>query len=109
MNEITEIRDAMLIVLPKAVYHYRAPKSTKAPYIVWAEDGRGDTTHANNSMVGQVIQGTVDYFTRSEYDPNIDRIQRAMTIKHIVFRLASIQFEEETGLIHYEWIWEVAI
>ncbi len=108
MNEIFIVRDAMLMVLPKAVYHYFAPEKTKAPYIVWAEDGPGDTVHAGNRMAGQVIQGSIDYFTNKEYDPVVDRIQRALSVKQIAFHLSSIQHEPETRLIHYEWIWEVA-
>lgn len=106
-DKITIIRDAMLMVLPKAVFHYFAPDKTKAPYIVWAEDGQADSIHAGNSMAGQVIQGTIDYFTKWEYDPTVKKIQRALAVKQIAFRLSSIQFEKETKLIHYEWIWEV--
>jgi len=98
----------MLIVLPEAVYHFTAPSKVKAPYIVWAEDSQGNAQHADNVMGSQAVQGTIDYFTFEEYDPNFDKIQRSLTIHHIPFRLNSVQFEEDTGLIHYEWTWEVA-
>lgn len=104
---LTDIRDALLSVLPKAVFHFQAPSKTKAPYAVWAEDGSDQNRHADNELVGQAIQGTVDYFTREEYDKTVERIQKAFTVRHIPFRLNSIQYETDTKLIHYEWVWNV--
>lgn len=38
----------------------------------------------------------------------VDKIQAALIAACISFSLNSVQLEEETGLIHYEWIWEVS-
>lgn len=105
---LTDIRDALLLALPGAVYHFESPEGAAVPYIVWAEDSQGDTQHANNAMIHQALQGTIDLYTRREYDPLFGKIQQALTIRHIPFRLNSIQREQETGLIHYEWVWEVS-
>lgn len=100
------IRDALLTVgVP--VYHFSAGKGEKAPYLVWAEDGQGESVHADGMTVEQSIEGTVDYFTRQEYDPNFQRIQAALDTAGAAWRLNSIQYEDDTGLIHYEWVWQL--
>lgn len=99
------IKEALLTVTPHVYHNFAQKKADK--YIVWAEDGQGDSLHGDNGMVEQVIQGTIDYYTKDEKDPNVKRIQDALTAHEIAFRLNSIQFEEETGYAHYEWVWEV--
>lgn len=100
------VKNAMLTVgVP--VSHYTATKKPDK-YIVWAEDSQGEPLWADGRMIGQVIQGTIDYFTRTENDPNVDKIQHALTDVDISFRLNSIQYEDDTRFIHYEWVWEVS-
>lgn len=77
-----------------------------APFLVWAEDG-DNTAWADDRMMEQAITGTTDYFTRDEFDPAIDRIQDANQSLGIAWRLNSVQYEDDTELIHYEWSWEV--
>lgn len=103
-----EIKKALLTVTPN-VYHYHA-KGTKKPdkYIVWAEDGETGASHADNRKRKQAMGGTVDYFTKMEYDPAVEAIQTALNDAGIGWRLESIQYEEDTGYIHYEWVWEVS-
>lgn len=104
--KLEAVKAALLAVLPKKTWHFEAPPGTKAPYAVWGEDGQGEAVHTDNGMACQAIQGTVDYFTRQEYDPNFDKIQRSLTANHIPYYLSSVQYERETGMIHYQWIWE---
>lgn len=89
------------------VGHYEAMNKTDK-YIVWAEDGEGDSVHGDGVKLEQVIQGTIDYFTKSDEDENVDKIQNALKEFKIPVYLSSVQYEEETGYIHYEWIWEVS-
>lgn len=107
MTRLKDVPAAMLKVLPKAVYHYTAAEKAKAPYIVWAEDMQGKAVCSDNVMSSQAISGTVDYYTRTEYDVNVDKIQLAFRVSHIPYRLNSVQYETDTGLIHFEWAWEV--
>jgi hypothetical protein len=37
----------------------------------------------------------------------LDNIQAALNSLRIPWRLNSVQYEDETNLIHYEWTWEV--
>lgn len=99
------VKNALLAVgVP--VSHYTAIKRPDK-YIVWAEDSSGDTLWADGKMIDQVIQGTIDYFTRTENDPNAQKVQQALTDADISYRLNSIQYEDDTRYVHYEWVWEV--
>ena len=99
------VKDALLTVGVPVSHFYAAKKPDK--YIVWSEDGQGNSEWADGKMVNQAIEGTIDYFTKSENDPNFAAIQSALNDAGIAFRLGSIQYEDETGFIHYEWIFEV--
>lgn len=102
------VKDALLDVLPKKVYHFDAPEKVKPPYIVWAEDGQGQIIRADNRLGSQVIEGTIDYFTIHEYDDTFLKIQRALDNHGISYRFNSCQYEKDTKLIHFEWVWQYA-
>lgn len=104
-SKIKIIRDTLLKVSDN-VGHYEA-KEKNDKYIVWAEDSEGSSVEGDNRKVNQSIQGTIDYFTRTEFDPIVDDIQEALIDAEISFQLNSVQYEEETKYIHYEWVWEV--
>ena len=76
------------------------------PFCVWAEDGENGF-NAGNRKAEQAITGTVDYYTLREYDPAVDDIQTALNALRIPWRLNSVQYEDATNLIHWEWTWEV--
>jgi hypothetical protein len=103
--KLSDLRDALLEVVPD-VFHYEAwAKPNK--YIVWAEDTELDSLNADNQKEEQVIQGTIDYFTKIEYDTNVKLIQEKLNSTEISWRLNSIQYEEDTKFIHYEWLFEL--
>lgn len=97
-----------LLSVSDNVGHYEAIDK-KDRYIVWAEDGEYNSFDANNYKNGQTIEGTIDYFTKDEDDdddtPN--RIQIALNKARIGWRLNSVQYEDETQFVHYEWIFRV--
>lgn len=104
--QLTELRDALLKVTDK-VYHYRAPDGTEAPYIVWAEDSEPDGIFSDNIHKLPITQGTIDYFTADEYDATIDDIRDELNKIRVPHRISSIQYEDDTRLIHYELVFEV--
>ena len=106
LQSIKKIRDALLQTGIPA-HHYEAPKKSKAPYLVWAEEGADTAWSGDNKIRRQTINGTVDFFTLQEFDPRADQVQEALGQAQIPYRLLSIQKEEDTGLIHYEWEWEI--
>lgn len=86
------------------VSHWERLKSER--YFVWQEDGlnalMADGVHAESALTG-----TTDLYTRKEFDPWVEQFQEAMDLHGISWYLNSVQHEEDTGLIHYEWVWEV--
>lgn len=89
--------------------HYRRPDRSKAPFMIWAETGEQTALQGGNIKRAQAISGTADYFTLTEFDPAVDQIQTAMNGQGMAWELNSVQYEEETGLIHYSWDWKVAV
>lgn len=88
-----------------AVSHCERLKSDR--YFVWQEDGESvlaaDDLHAECA-----ITGTTDLFTKQEFDPWVDAFGEALSSHGIAWSLSSVQYEDDTGFIHYEWSWEVA-
>ena len=73
-------------------------------YIIWAEDGEQNSFNADNRKQRQGLSGTIDFFTLEEYDALIDDIQDALQgIENLSWTLNSVQYEEDTHFIHYEW------
>ena len=106
-SKLMKIRDALTSIDGLKVYHYWRTRQNP-PYCIWQEDGEGESLHTNNHKSEQVISGTVDYFTLNEYDQNIENIQETLnSLENCGWRLNSVQYEEDTNLIHYEWSWEI--
>lgn len=102
------VRDA-LNTTSGPVYHFRKDMTAGNRYIVWQEDSDDGTHYANNRRSERQLHGTIDLFTLSEYDELIDQIETALdTARRVSFRLNSVQYEEDTNLIHYEWEFWVA-
>lgn len=91
----------------KNAYHYFRPV-TSFPALIWAEDGENDSFHSNDSKSCQNITGTTDLFTKTEFDPLVDDVQATLERLGVAWYLSSVQYEEDTNTIHYEWAWEVA-
>lgn len=105
--KLQKIRDALVSVEGLIVYHYWHP-NLNAPYCIWQEDGEGDSLHTNNHKAEQVITGTIDYFTRTEFDENFENIQKVLNeLENCGWMLNSVQYEDETNLIHYEWAFQI--
>ena len=93
------------LAVTDAVRHGSRMKSER--YFVWQEDGSNDL-EANDGHAERVVTGTPDLFTRQEFAPWADELGERLSSHGIAWTLSSIQYEEDTGLWHYEWIWEVA-
>lgn len=75
-------------------------------YFVWQEEGKNDLVADNRHVEGAMV-GTTDLFTKEEFDPWVEAFQNVMDALGISWVLSSVQYEEDTGFIHYEWTWEV--
>ena len=83
--------------------HYWRP-NLAPPFLVWAEESSEDF-FANGRNAEQKIAGTVDFYTKTEFDPTIDAIQEKMEEIGLTYTIDSVQYEDETNLIHYSWNW----
>lgn len=90
--------------IPAGHYEYAGGET---PYCVWAEDSEYSSVEGDNYKLEQAVQGTIDLYTKEEYDPNVDAIQGALKTNRVSFYLNSVQYEDETELIHYEWVWTI--
>lgn len=114
LNEnLKTIKDALLASVqtgePVAVYHYERPaRENLKRYVVWAEDGETESQVVNNHKVQQQLHGTVDLYTTIEFDTWADRIQEQLdAAAGTTWMLDSVQYEDATGLIHFEWSFTV--
>jgi hypothetical protein len=88
-------------------YHYERAEDYSLPYGVWAETGESDSFNADNGKKEQVIEGTMDFYTETEFDPLFDEIQSVLNEMCCGWVLDSVQYEDSTKLIHYTWNWEM--
>lgn len=109
-EKLSRIGTALAGAVPNTYHYWRT--SIEAPFCVWAEEAEDRSFHSDNWKQEQVISGYVDYYTKTEYDTMLDTIQTVLNGLEwevlLTWRLDSVQFEEDTGLIHYQWTWEVA-
>lgn len=106
-DNLREVMDALKnAISPDMVFHYRRPLGHPPSYLVWAENGEDDSFNADNLKREQVIGYTADYYTQTEFDPNVDRIQTCLDSFGRPWHLISVSYEDETNLIHYEWGFE---
>lgn len=107
LQKIFKIRDVLKKAGVKNINHYEAVDKPDQ-YAVWTEMGERTPMNADNAKHEQILYGVINYFTKSEMDEIPDKIQDNLNEGRISFFLASVQYENETGYIHYEWEWEVA-
>lgn len=105
-SKLEKVGTALHSQLGDIVFHYWRPITT-GPMCVWAEDGEGNSFRSDRIEREQALTGTVDYFTQEEFDANLDKIQTALNTVCSNWSINSVQYEDATGLIHYEWSWTV--
>lgn len=88
-----------------AVSHFARLKSDR--YFVWQEDGANDLI-ADGKHIDRAMQGSTDLFTKQDNDPWIAAFEKSLDENGAAWSLNSVQYEEDTGFIHYEWVWEVS-
>lgn len=105
-DKLQQIGTALYVALGSMVHHYYRPDG-KYPSCVWQEQGEDDSFHSDNHKTEQAIRGTIDYFTQTEFDTNADVIQRTLAEIGAAWSLESVQYEEDTKLIHFTWAWVI--
>ena len=102
---MNELKDALSATGYKFA-HFGWSKAPAGDYGVYAEDNE-IALYANNAHAERVTEGTIDYFTRDDSGTPKTTIEAKLDAANIMYRLESIQFEDETGYIHYEWVFEI--
>lgn len=105
MNRLDTIKNALLSVTQN-VFHFTAGANAVPPYVVWAEDS-ADSFEANNVHAESVDEGTIDLYTLDENEPLREAIPQALNACECAWYKNSTQYEEDTGLIHDEWVFQV--
>lgn len=102
--KLIKIADALDGISGLDTYHYWR-FSVTAPYCIWQEDSETGL-QLNNHKAEQGLSGTVHLFTHTEFDPYVDSIQSALNgVENLFWALNSVQYEDDTHLIHHEWRW----
>lgn len=88
------------------IYHYFCDKKPSA-YVVWSEDSPGAMLSGDGKLQAHGMQGTVDYFTKKESN-DADLLENMLIAANVpVISAPYVDYEDETGYIHYSWTWEV--
>lgn len=82
--------------------HFAWSHAPEGDYGTWGED-TGNEFAIGNVVAEQVMNGFLDFFTRDDSGTPKADIQKAMTDAGIVWNLDAIQYENDTGYIHYTW------
>ena len=107
IDKLQKIKNALASIENLKVYHYWRPR-LEAPYCTWQENGEGDSLYASNHKKEQVISGVIDYYTLTDFDPMVDTIQdKINSIENLGWSLVSVDFEDDTRLIHFSWDFEI--
>lgn len=93
----------MLLEVTPNSYHQEAWQQSDE-YIVWAEDSENGAVYADNRKQMQILDVTIDVYTKEEYPKIVERLQQAFNDNEIPYKLLSIQYEKDTKYTHYEYL-----
>lgn len=74
-------------------------------YGVISMDGQTELK-AGDRQGEKIPEGTIDWFTRNPSGTVPGGVEAALDELGASWYLNSIQYENDTGLIHYEWVWQ---
>lgn len=89
-----------------AFKHFAWRSAPSGDYGVWAEESGADLI-AGNRHIERATRGTIDYFTRNDSIAVRETIEAALNAAPITWSLNAILYEEDTGYIHYEWLYMI--
>lgn len=87
--------------------HYAWSHAPDGTYGVYAEDG-SNILKTDDGTGEYALEGTVDLFTRDDSDTPRETVEAALESCGCAWYLNSVQFEDDTGYIHFEWVFQVA-
>lgn len=96
------------VATPYNTYHYWRPMM-QTPFLVWQETGEANGLSADNKKAEVVMGITIDVYTKTEFDPLLDKVYEFLNDRGIPFSMDSVDFEEDTKVIHYRYDCEMAV
>ena len=79
-------------------------------FLVVSIDGQGGTMSANDQISEQAVEGSIDLYCYDNDRANIATIQNILNgLSGCAWRMNSVQYEPETRLIHWEWVFQLAV
>ena len=84
------------------IYHYDATGDKGDRYIVWQEEGESDSLFLDNQHDEIVIKGSLDIYTKVEFDALVDLFNG----NGVPFNIINIEYETNSSYIHYSFDWE---
>ena len=88
---------------PAAMYGWKNQMANV--YLVVSDDGT-DAFWADGKLSEEKNAGTIDLFTKDMTAKG--KVETAINELDLSYYLNTVQYEEDTGYIHYEWVWECA-
>lgn len=82
--------------------HFAWSEAPAGDYGTYAEDS-GNDLMADGQHVESGIDGYINYFTRDDTGTPKLAIEAALNSLRIPWYLNTVQYENDTGYIHYEW------
>lgn len=105
MRWMETIKQALL-ALTSNVFNFVSAPGTVPPYIIYQQDGDNDLCAGNRHAETAAVV-IIDLFTKKAKDPLVTGIPAALEDAGAAWYLNSTQYENETGLYHFEWYAEV--
>lgn len=88
---------------PAALYAWK--NQTASDYLV-VTDEPASALWADGKRSEEMSAGTVDLFTKTADGSTKAAVEVAFNGMDLSYYLNSVQYEDDTGYIHYEWVWE---
>lgn len=105
-SQLLKVADALTAIEGLDVYHYWR-FGVNPPYCLWQENGHV-ILNADDETAEKGWTGSIDYFTKTEFDPMVDAIENAIDgVDTLAWTLNDVLYEDDTNLIHFSWNWEL--
>lgn len=101
----TMINNLKATGIPLVEFGWR--NAPEPPYMVWGTDGTADAVHADGKLQERVRTGTIDLYSVKSMGADYQNVEKALNKSGVAWSLNSVQYEDGTGMVHYEWVWEV--
>lgn len=107
MRQLDVIKDALSTVSDR-VFPFMPPKDKDYPYLVYDFDNTIEL-QANNKVLEQAIQGTIDLYSENAADPLFFKVQTALRKAGVAwyFNTKQVDDDRDPTVFHYEWVWSL--